>query len=57
MVVHRQKWLSLGKVVVVRQSGCFLEKEFFFRTKVDVLVQSDCFMAKVVVFGQKWMYS
>ena len=24
---------------------------------MDVLVQSGCFTAKLVVFGQKWLYS
>ena len=43
MVLNGQKWLYSGK------SGCIGAKEVF--------VQSGCIWAKVVVFGQNWLYS
>ena len=44
------KWLYSGK------SCCILPKWWISR-EVDVFGISGCYQAKMVVFGQKWLYS
>ena len=55
MVVIGQKLLDSGKLFVIGQFGC-IRTEWFFREKVVVFEQNSCIRAKVVVFGQKWLY-
>ena len=57
----RATWFYSGKVVVFGQIGC--DRAFllypdsgFIRGKVLVFGQSGCIRAKVVVFGQKWLF-
>ena len=38
------------------KSGCVLAK-WLYSCKVVVFVQSGCIRVKMVVFGQKWLYS
>ena len=45
-----QKLLYSGKVVVFGQGDCIPEKRLYS-------CKSGCARAKVVVFGQKWLYS
>ena len=69
-VVFGQKWLYSGKVVVFGQSGCISTKWLCFSVKIPCIRartlysgKSCCNRAnvalfrKVVLFGQKWLYS
>ena len=52
---NRQKWFNLVKDVVFKQRESILAK-WLYSGKVVVFEQSGCIRAKMVVFGQKWLY-
>ena len=52
----RQKWLSSGKDVVFEQKGEHLGKVVEFGQS-GCIRESGCFWAKLVVYGQTWLYS
>ena len=56
MVVFRQKWLYLCKMVVCGQGGCVRKKSGCIRAKVVVFGQMCLYSGKVVVFGQKYVF-
>ena len=61
-MIFGQTWLFLGKGLYSGKSCCFGAKEVLFRQSSSILaevvdsVESDYIRAKVVVFGQKWLY-
>ena len=57
------RWLFSGKVVLFEQSGCIRAKVVVFgqggciRAKWLYLDKDVCIRLKLVLFGQKWLYS
>ena len=51
--LYSGKVVELGKVVVLRESGCIQAKNCCIRAKLLYSGKSDCIRAKMVAFGQK----